>query len=102
MINSKAHEYYACLTFIHFPLKNLPLNMKALNVQSANIPYHTAIGPIENVCTSQIHNATRQHHMVHTDTNIENLTSPAALIPYAGTKESTHASGFAIVIAPTI
>ena len=71
-------------------------------VQSANIPIHTAIGPKWKALTRNIQSATRQHHMVIVDVIMENLTSPAALSPYAITKEQVHTSGFAIVIAVTI
>lgn len=82
--------YY--ITFlIHLPLKYLLTKTIPLTVQSANIPYHTAIGPILNTLTRPIHNATLQHHIVVIDVIIENFTSPAALIPYAGTNENTHA-----------
>ena len=93
---------YYITFFTHLPLKNLVVNIIPRIVQSANIPYHTPIGPIPNIRISAILSATRQPHIVIIEVIIENHTSPAALIPYAGTKDNTQTSGFTIVIAPTI
>lgn len=40
--------------------------------------------------------------MVQQDVIMENLTSPAARMPYAGMKESTQEMGLVIVIKTTI
>ena len=55
--------------------------------QSANIPIHTAIGPIPNPLARIIARSTLQNHIESTDTVIVNFTSPAARNPYAGMKE---------------
>ena len=55
-----------------------------------------------NAFTRKIQRATLQHHIVVTETIIEKRTSPAARSPYAGTNESTQATGFTIVIAAII
>ena len=70
--------------------------------QSANIPIHTAIGPIPNPLARIIARSTLQNHIESTDTVIVNFTSPAARNPYAGMKENTHATGLTIVIQVTI
>ena len=71
-------------------------------VQSANIPIHTAIGPIPNPLASTMERSTLQSHMESTETVIVNFTSPAALNPYAGINEKTHTIGFTMVIQVTI
>ena len=45
---------------------------------------------------------TRHSHIVQQEVIMENFTSPAARIPYAGIKESTQEIGFVIVIKMTI
>ena len=102
--------YY--ITFlIHLPLKYLLTKTIPLTVQSANIPYHTAIGPILNTLTRPIHNATLQHHIVVIDVIIENFTSPAVMAAMGSILTNKYAEGLPgkryygglyIVIAPTI
>ena len=74
----------------------------ALTVQSVNIPIHTANGPIWNVCTRKLQRATLLTHMLIHDTVIENFTSPAARMPYAGMNEKVHTAGFTMDIASII
>ena len=76
--------------------------MIPLTDQSANIPIHTAIGPIPNPLARIIARSTLQNHIESTDTVIVNFTSPAARNPYAGMKENTYATGLTIVIQVTI
>ena len=71
-------------------------------VQSANIPIHTAIGPISHPRIKNVASATRHPHITIIERIMEYLTSPAARIPYGGTNANTHTRGFTIVMAHII
>lgn len=92
----------ATASWIQRPLRNLRAKITLRRAQSANIPYHTAIGPIWQTFTRKIHRATRMNHMVKVAVIMVNFTSPAARSPYAGIKEKAHSSGLATVMAATI
>ena len=70
--------------------------------QSENIPIQTPIGPIPTALIKKVARDTRQSHMEQVLRIIENLTSPAALSPYAGVKENGQNKGFTIVTQPNI
>ena len=72
--------------------------MIARSVQSENIPIQTAIGPISKTLTRTITKDTRKIHIERIDTTIENLTSPAALNPYAGINANVQTIGLTIVM----
>lgn len=74
------------------------MNTIPRTVQSANIPIHTAIGPKPYTRHKNIVKLTRHNHMLAHDVIIENFTSPAARIPYAGMNDNTHDIGLVIVM----
>ena len=68
------------------------MNTIPRTVQSANIPIHTAIGPKPYTRHKNIVKLTRHNHMLAHDVIIENFTSPAARIPYAGMNDKKMVS----------
>lgn len=78
------------------------MNTIPRTVQSANIPIHTAIGPKPYTRHKNIVKLTRHNHMLAHDVIIENFTSPAARIPYAGMNDNTYDIGLVIVMKRVI
>ena len=76
--------------------------MIARTPQSVNMPIHTDKIPRCSTRIMKIEPATRHSHIVSEETSIVNLTSPAALNPYAGMKLIAQKIGFTIVISSTI
>ena len=81
-----------CLS--HLRLWNLIVKKMQRTVQSVNMPIQTAIGPIPKRRTRKMHRATRLIHILMLERIIENLTSPAARIPYAGMNDIVQTTGF--------